>query len=92
MTVRSNKQQRIQTRQSEKDNPEKTEGTVKKDNPEKLETLGGYTRQRKTKQTHNTICVGHNYMQTNTKNANKICTLLLQTGGKDKPNIVFIRK
>jgi hypothetical protein len=26
----------------------------------------GHTRRRKTKQKHNTICVGHHYMQTNT--------------------------
>ena len=31
----------------------------------------GYTRRRKTKQKHNTICVGHNYAQTNTNNVNK---------------------
>ena len=42
------------------------------DNPEKLAT-----RRRKTKQTHNKICVGHHYAQTNTYNVNKT------TGGKD---------
>jgi hypothetical protein len=31
----------------------------------------GYTRQRQTKQKHNTICVGHTYTQTNTNNVNK---------------------
>jgi hypothetical protein len=31
----------------------------------------GYTRRRKTKQEHNTICVGHHYAQTNTNNINK---------------------
>ena len=35
-----------------------------------------YTRRRQTKQKHNTICVRHNYMQTNTNNVNK--TLLLK--------------
>ena len=30
-----------------------------------------YTRQRKTKQKHNTICVGPHYMKTNTNNVNK---------------------
>jgi hypothetical protein len=30
-----------------------------------------HTRQRKTKQKHNTISVGHNYTQTNTNNVNK---------------------
>ena len=50
----------------------------------------GYTRRRKTKQKHNTICVGHHYTQTNTNNVNKtwIRTLLQTTGGKDEPNIV----
>jgi len=37
------------------------------DNPEKLATLGTQdTRQIKPK--HNTICVGHQYTQTNTVN------------------------
>ena len=31
----------------------------------------GYTRRRKKK--HNTICVGHHYMQTNTNSVNKTC-------------------
>ena len=31
----------------------------------------GHNRQRKTKQKHNTICVGHHYAQTNTNNVNK---------------------
>jgi hypothetical protein len=31
----------------------------------------GYTRRRKTKQKHNTICVGHQYIQANTTNVNK---------------------
>ena len=31
-----------------------------------------HTRQRQTKQKHNTICVGHNYTQANTNNTNKI--------------------
>ena len=40
------------------------------DNPEKLAT---YDRQDAEKQSnkHNTICVGHNYKQTNTNNVNK---------------------
>jgi len=33
----------------------------------------GYTRRRKTKQKHNTTCVGDHYMQTNTNNVNKTC-------------------
>jgi hypothetical protein len=46
------------------------------DNPEKLPT-----RRRKTKQKHNTICVGLHYAQTNTNNVNKT------TGGKYEPNV-----
>ena len=30
-----------------------------------------YTRRRKSKQKHNTICVGHHYRQTNTHNTTK---------------------
>ena len=30
-----------------------------------------YTRRRKTKQKHNTICVEHHYTQINTNNVNK---------------------
>jgi hypothetical protein len=46
---------------------ENTEGAIKKG--QSRET--GNTRLRKTKQKHNTICVGHHYMQTNTNNVNK---------------------
>jgi hypothetical protein len=52
----------------------------------------GYTTQRKIKQKHNTICDGHHYEQTDTNNLNKIWALLQSTGGKDKPNIVFMRQ
>ena len=45
---------------------------------------------RKTKQKHNTICIGHHYKQTNTDNVNKISNLLQTTGGKDEPIIVFM--
>jgi len=31
----------------------------------------GYTTRRKTKQRHNTICVGNHYTQTNINNVNK---------------------
>jgi hypothetical protein len=40
-------------------------GFSKIDNPDKL------ARRRKTKQKHNTICVGHHYAQTKTNNVNK---------------------
>ncbi len=49
----------------------------------------GYTRRRQTKQKHNTICVGHDYAQTNTHNVNKTWLLLQTTGGKDELSIVF---
>ena len=51
-----------------------------------------YTRRRKTKQKHNTICVGHQYTQANINKVNKSCALLQTTGGKDEPNIVIMRK
>ena len=51
----------------------------------------GYIRRRKTKQKYNTISFGHHYAQTSTNNVYKTCTLLQTTGGKDKPNIVFMR-
>jgi hypothetical protein len=57
------------------------------DNPEKLATLGTQHEEK-----HNTICVGHHYAQTNTTNINNTHALLQTNGGKDEPNIVFIRK
>ena len=41
---------------------------------------------------HKTMCVGHQYTQTNTNNINKAWGLLLTTGGKDELNIVLMRK
>jgi len=51
-----------------------------------------YTRRRQTKQKYNTIGVGDHFAQTNTNNVNKTCAFLQTTGGKDEPNIVFMRK
>ena len=51
----------------------------------------GYTRRRKTKQKHNTICVGQHNMWTKTNNVNKTRVLLQTTGGKDEPKIAFMR-
>jgi len=49
---------------------ENTEGTNK--NGQFRETGNiGYTRQRKTKQKHNTIWVEHHYAQRNTNNVSK---------------------
>jgi hypothetical protein len=49
-------------------------------------------KRRKKTHKHNTICVVHHYTLTNTNNVNKKRVLLQTTGGKDKPNIDFIRK
>ena len=54
---------------------ENTEGAIT--NGQSRETCNiGCTRRRKTKQKHNTICVGHHYTQTNTNNENKTWALL----------------
>jgi hypothetical protein len=42
-------------------------GQSKVDNTEKL---SAYDTQDRDKQKHNTICVGHHYIQTNTNNIN----------------------
>jgi hypothetical protein len=52
------------------DNPENTEGAIKHGQSRETGNIG-YTRRRKTKQNHNTICFGHHYSQTNTNNVNK---------------------
>jgi hypothetical protein len=54
------------------------------DNPEKLAT-----RRRKTKQTHNTICVGH-YAQANTNHVNKTGAVLQTTGRESNGFITLI--
>jgi hypothetical protein len=61
------------------------------DNPEKLASLGTQDEDKQDKK-QNTICVGHHYTQTNTNNVNKTWALLQTTGGKDEPNIVYMRK
>ena len=38
------------------------------DNPEKLATWVKQDQKKKTEQKHNTICVGHHYLQANTNN------------------------
>jgi hypothetical protein len=48
---------------------ENTDGAIK--NGQSRETSNmEYTRRRKTKQKHNTICVGHHYVQAKTNNVN----------------------
>jgi hypothetical protein len=53
------------------------------DNPEKL----GTQDEEKTKQKHNTICVGHHYRQRNTNNPIKRRTLLQTTVDKSREYI-----
>ena len=57
------------------------------DNPEKMATYGTQYEQK-----HNTICVGHQYTQTNTNNVYKTWALIQTTEDNDEPNIVFMRK
>ena len=61
------------------------------DNTEKLATYGIQDEENQNKK-HNKICVGHHYAKTNTNNVNKTCAFLQTTGGKYKPNIVFMWK
>jgi len=56
------------------------------DNPEKLETRGTQDEEK-----HNTICVGHHYMQTNTNNVIKAWAPLQTTEGKNKLNILILK-
>ena len=55
------------------------------DNTEKLATLGTQSEEEHNKN-------ATQYKQTNRNNVNKAWTVLQTTGGKDEPNIVFIRK
>ena len=54
------------------------------DNSERLATQGTHFEEK-----HNTICVGHHYIQTNTNNINKTWAPIQTTGGKDEPNNLF---
>ena len=49
---------------------ENTEGTIKNGQYRETSSIGR-TRGRKTKQKHNTMCVGHHYTQTNSNNVSK---------------------
>ena len=56
----------VQTETSKNKTLQNTKGAIK--NGQSRETGNiGHTRRRKTKQKHNTICVGHHTVQTNTK-------------------------
>ena len=55
-------------------NVRETEGSIK--NGQSMESVSNVntrhkTETNKTKKTHNTICMGHHYRQTNTNNMNK---------------------
>jgi hypothetical protein len=69
---------------------EKTEGAI--ENGQSRETCSiGYTRhKRQTSKTKNTT--HYVFFSPNTNNLNKTSDLIQTTGGKDEPNIVFIRK
>jgi hypothetical protein len=56
-----------------------------------LNRIFEWIRPWKTKQKHNTICVEDHCVDANTNNVNKTCTILQTTGGKDEPNIAFMR-
>ena len=70
---------------------ENAEGTIKNEQSRETGNIR-YTRRRNTKQKHNTICVGHHYVETNTNNVNKTWALLQIIRGKDEQNITFMRK
>ena len=70
---------------------ENTEVTIKNGQSREIGDIR-YTRRRKTNQKHNTICGGRHYTQTNINNVNKTRGRLQTTGGKDEPNISFMRK
>ena len=48
-----------------------TEGAIKNEQCRETGNIG-YTRRKKNKKKHNTICVGHQYVQTNTINRSLI--------------------
>ena len=51
-----------------------------------------YTRWRKAKEKHNTICAEHHYAQVNTNIVNNTWVLLQTSGNKDEPKIVSMGK
>ena len=60
-------------------------------NLDKLATYKVHKR-KKQNEKHNTICAGHHYTQANTNNVTEAWALLQTAGGKDEPDIVFVRK
>ena len=85
----TNKCQRIPKGQSKMENTEKLATQTKK---KKTKTQHNMCCTPLYSNKHNTTCVVHHYTLTNTNNVNKKRVLLQTTGGKDKPNIDFIRK
>ena len=66
-------------------------GQSKMDNPEKLATYRVHkTQKNKTEEKHNTICVGHQYTQTN-KSIN-ICGLLIFEVNKKPRKAIPIKR
>jgi len=59
----------------------------KMENPVKLAIQRTQDEEKHKTKTQQNILVGHHYAQTKTDNVNKTRT----TGGKDEPNVVFIR-
>ena len=51
---------------------ENTEGTIKNGHSRETGSTGRHTRRRKTKQKHNTTCIGDHCMQPNTDSMNMI--------------------
>ena len=62
------------------------------DNPEKLAMQVTDDKDKTKEKKPTTMCAGQHYPQANTNNVNKTSALLQITGGKDEPNIVFMRK
>lgn len=62
------------------------------DNLENLALLDKKTKtKKKKKKKRNTIWLGHHYTQTIRTDVNKTGNLIQITGGKDEPDVVFMR-
>ena len=62
------------------------------DNPEKLPTYGTQDEEKQKQKAQHNMCWTPLYAKQTTNNVNKTWALLKTTGGKDEPNIVFMRK
>ena len=63
---------------------EDTKGAIKNGQSRETGNIGTQDKEK-----HNTICVGHHYVQTYTNNVNNTQVILQTTGGNDEPNISF---